>query len=111
MFDHGTLEEDATVTWEALTLPWGSPGYGGPVTSLQRAARLSIRERPVWWSGLVDHLAHRRASIPEVGSSRGKTGGRADGMRDSDDRIVGMKAGNDWHRSRWSEGGQCCKRA
>lgn len=91
--DHGTLEEEAPVTWEALVLPAANPGPGGPATSPRRAARLSMHERPV----LRENRMARRISIDQqVGTSRENRRG-TDETRESDGRIVAMKSGNGWH--------------
>jgi hypothetical protein len=62
------------------------PGHGGPVTSLRRAARPPVHERPTqnkhWYRGRPP---------------QGKTIAADDAARESDDRIRAMTAGNGWH--------------
>jgi hypothetical protein len=92
--DHGMLEEETPVTWEALVLPAEHPGYGGPVTSLRRAEPLSMQVRPVW-----RHVrrARRRSVDMQVGTQSREDRRGTDETWVSDDRIVAMKWGNGWH--------------
>ena len=91
--DHGTLEKETPVTWEALVLPVENPGHGGPVTSPRRATGGSMHEGPV----LRENRMARRISIDlQVDAARENRRG-IDETRESDDRIVAMKSGNGWH--------------
>ena len=91
--DHGTVAEEAPVTWEALVLPANDiRASGGPVTSLRRAGPTPMQARPVWRQV---RPARRRSIGMQVGAPR-EDRRSADEARESDDRIVAKKSGNGW---------------
>ena len=94
--DHGTLEEEAPATWEALVLPADVRDTGNRY-ALRRAEPPSMQVRPVL---RIQIRMARRSSIGlQVGAPR-ENRRSIDEAGDSDDRIVAMKSGNGWHRSR-----------
>lgn len=127
MHDHGTFEEDTPVTWETLVPPCRNDRATEPRTaSLRRAARMPRLGRPV--SRCKPRGTQNKSRLqgrPRRGKTEGKPskGGRnidsrnphqgeesmflADRTRESDGLIRAMTAGNEWHRTRPSKGGQC----